>query len=67
MVLSYFLSTLPIFTILCHNFSGREIKQKEERKKSLLNSSGGRDRTSGLWVMSPTSYHCSTPRCGFQN
>ena len=32
MVLSYFLSTLPIFTILCHNFSGREIKQKEERK-----------------------------------
>ena len=23
---------------------------------------GGRIRTSDLWVMSPTSYHCSTPR-----
>ncbi len=24
---------------------------------------GGRTRTYDLWVMSPTSYHCSTPRC----
>ena len=24
---------------------------------------GGRIRTFGLWVMSPTSYRCSTPRC----
>ncbi len=24
--------------------------------------SGGRIRTSDLWVMSPTSYHCSTPQ-----
>jgi len=23
---------------------------------------GGRTRTDDLWVMSPTSYHCSTPR-----
>jgi DNA polymerase, archaea type len=27
------------------------------------NGSGGRIRTSDLWVMSPTSCHCSTPRC----
>ena len=24
---------------------------------------GGKTRTYDLWVMSPTSYHCSTPRC----
>ena len=29
----------------------------------LIISSGGRIRTYDLWVMSPTSYHCSTPRC----
>ena len=28
---------------------------------SLL-SGGGQTRTDDLWVMSPTSYHCSTPR-----
>ena len=32
--------------------------------------SGGRTRTPDLWVMSPTSYHCSTPlyvtRMGFE-
>ena len=28
----------------------------------LIISSGGRIRTYDLWVMSPTSYHCSTPR-----
>ena len=28
--------------------------------------SGGRIRTSDLWVMSPTSCHCSTPRHGAQ-
>ena len=27
----------------------------------LFLCSGGRIRTSDLWVMSPTSYHCSTP------
>src|SRR4029077_6346513 len=26
---------------------------------------GGRIRTFGLWVMSPTSYRCSTPRYSF--
>ena len=26
-------------------------------------SCGERIRTNDLWVMSPTSYHCSTPRC----
>ena len=29
-----------------------------------LRGSGGRIRTSDLWVMSPTSCHCSTPRQG---
>ncbi len=28
-----------------------------------LRSCGERIRTNDLWVMSPTSYHCSTPRC----
>ena len=28
----------------------------------LFFSCGGRIRTYDLWVMSPTSYHCSTPR-----
>ena len=44
---------------------------KIEQKKlsnpfGLLNffsSCGERDRTTDLWVMSPASYHCSTPRC----
>ncbi len=29
-------------------------------------SGGDRTRTCDLWVMSPTSYHCSTPRCHFR-
>ena len=33
------------------------------RIKAFL-CSGGRIRTYGLWVMSPTSYHCSTPQSG---
>ena len=33
---------------------------KNDEESSL--SSGGRIRTSDLWVMSPTSYHCSTPQ-----
>ena len=40
------------------------IKQKKrthENHESLL-SCGGPTRTNDLWVMSPTSYHCSTPR-----
>ena len=32
-------------------------------KKQPLCCCGGKTRTYDLWVMSPTSYHCSTPRC----
>ena len=32
------------------------------KTESLLASCGGKTRTYDLWVMSPTSYHCSTPR-----
>ena len=32
----------------------------------LFLCSGGRIRTSDLWVMSPTSYHCSTPQYVFK-
>ena len=28
----------------------------------IFSCCGGRIRTYDLWVMSPTSYHCSTPR-----
>ncbi len=31
----------------------------------LTLGSGGWIRTNDLWVMSPTSFHCSTPRCSF--
>lgn len=31
--------------------------------RGLSTSSGGGIRTRDLWVMSPTSCHCSTPRC----
>ena len=43
----------------------RLIKNKKKRLNcfSLFElSGGGRTRTCDLWVMSPTSYHCSTPR-----
>ena len=42
-------------------------------KKPLINqglflfSSGGWIRTNDFWVMSPTSYLCSTPQYGFNN
>ena len=32
------------------------------KTESLLAGCGGKTRTYDLWVMSPTSYHCSTPR-----
>ena len=38
-------------------------KRLSLRKKQPLNCCGGKTRTYDLWVMSPTSYHCSTPRC----
>ena len=37
-------------------------KQKKEPISRFLLGCGGLTRTSDLWVMSPTSYHCSTPR-----
>jgi hypothetical protein len=39
--------------------------KKTQTKKSgfFLFCCGGRTRTCDLWVMSPTSYRCSTPRC----
>ena len=44
-----------------HSYTYRQ--KKTESKICSPFSSGRRNRTSGLWVMSPTSYHCSTPRC----
>ncbi len=42
---------------ICH-----DNKQKKEPISRFLLGCGGLTRTSDLWVMSPTSYHCSTPR-----
>ena len=39
-----------------------EIKKPAANATGLFPCSGGRIRTSDLWVMSPTSYHCSTPQ-----
>ena len=43
---------------------GNVLKQKKEIAfyNFLSISCGGPTRTDDLWVMSPTSYHCSTPR-----
>ncbi len=46
-----------------HQPATKRENKKEELKKFLSDSCGGRIRTNDLWVMSPTSYHCSTPRC----
>ena len=43
--------------------SAQERTKKDGEQNCSPFSSGRRNRTSGLWVMSPTSYHCSTPRC----
>ena len=42
---------------------GRYVKNKtdDSAKESSVFSSGGRTRTSGLWVMSPTSYQLLHP------
>ena len=37
-------------------------KDAPQRKDTSIVSCGDRTRTCDLWVMSPTSYHCSTPR-----
>ena len=39
-----------------------EIKKPAANATGLFPCSGGRIRTSDLWVMSPTSCHCSTPQ-----
>jgi hypothetical protein len=41
---------------------GLKIKSPGAFAPGLFLCSGGRIRTSDLWVMSPTSYHCSTPQ-----
>lgn len=44
-----------------------ENKKKTEHLLLSLRLSGGRrTRTTDLWVMSPTSYHCSIPRFALQ-
>ncbi len=45
------------------NSSKGVYKRNADSKVGVSFSSGGRTRTYDLWVMSPTSYHCSTPRC----
>lgn len=44
--------------------SQRTDKKKDapQRRDTSIVSCGDRTRTCDLWVMSPTSYHCSTPR-----
>ena len=37
-------------------------KDAPQRRNTSIVSCGDRTRTCDLWVMSPTSYHCSTPR-----
>ncbi len=48
------------------NSSKGVYKRNADSKVGVSFSSGGRTRTYDLWVMSPTSYHCSTPRCYLQ-
>ena len=61
-ILSYFLSTLPK-TGVPEVLELMQIHKKKEKRLLLFLSCGGPIRTNDLWVMSPTSYHCSTPRC----
>ena len=63
-------------TIISYNIEGAVLRDRptissesviEGHKKripfnGILSSCGGRTRTCDLWVMSPTSYLCSTPR-----
>src|SRR5439155_7615319 len=46
------------------HLAGRRARGNRTEKKGTLpreHCCGGKIRTSGLWVMSPTSYRCSTP------
>jgi hypothetical protein len=47
-------------------FDGPKTKIPGAFAPGLFLCSGGRIRTSDLWVMSPTSYHCSTPQYIFK-
>ena len=40
----------------------RRIQKRPDMLSGLFSGGGGGIRTPDLWVMSPTSYHCSTPR-----
>src|SRR5438128_4640953 len=59
----------PIAILVGHaeHLAGRRARgnrtEKNEKKETLRREHccGGKIRTSGLWVMSPTSYRCSTP------
>ena len=56
----------PIAILVGHaeHLAGRRARGNKTEKKGTLpreHCCGGKIRTSGLWVMSPTSYRCSTP------
>ena len=55
----FFISSLRIQTAFDASF---KIKNPDAFASGFFLCSGGRIRTSDLWVMSPTSYHCSTPQ-----
>ena len=50
--------------LLCsaHTIAYRQQKKRTPMRNASIISCGDRTRTCDLWVMSPTSYHCSTPR-----
>ena len=60
--------SIRIWLIWCSYFVVPFARKFMERHKKripfngILSSCGGRTRTCDLWVMSPTSYLCSTPR-----
>ena len=45
-----------------HTIAYRQQKRRTPMRNASIISCGDRTRTCDLWVMSPTSYHCSTPR-----
>ncbi len=45
-----------------HTIAYRQQKKRTPMRNASIISCGDRTRTCDLWVMSPTSYHCSTPR-----
>ena len=49
--------------LVCRDSVGKKLEAAMELQP--LFSSGSQTRTDDLWVMSPTSYHCSIPRCDF--